>query len=346
MSHTEQMREWIETLKSAHDESLDDEGKSSRSIMRGVIDEMEAALTAPAAEVPDQLDELEASLESLVSLCNNDLVFSICPEVIAAEAALERLYRARTAPKAATAQPSIPEACQFDPQTAPEAFLQQEMAKLCAPAATAAEPEAMTGDEWRNVVASLGAALKRLSLASQTTGGTAGPDAELTAAIGQAEQAMSMSGVDAAIQSTHLRGGVAGWQWVPVKPTPEMIREVEHAARLGAVWTAESVYKAMLTAAPQAPAAALDAGVHWFSVAEHGMPDVGEEVIGGLWYTDPWLKPEVATRFTWGLCRVVKDNHRDFKDGKAWLTFGPAHNAITHWARLNKPAMSAQGGGK
>lgn len=58
-------------------------------------------------------------------------------------------------------------------------------------------------------------------------------------------------------QSTRLRGGVPEvWKRVPVEPTPEMIREVEHAARLGAVWTAESVYKAMLTAAPQAPAVA------------------------------------------------------------------------------------------
>ena len=44
-----------------------------------------------------------------------------------------------------------------------------------------------------------------------------------------------------------------GWVAVPVEPTPEMIREVEHAARLGAVWTAASVYKAMLAARPTTP---------------------------------------------------------------------------------------------
>jgi hypothetical protein len=59
----------------------------------------------------------------------------------------------------------------------------------------------------------------------------------------------------------------------------------------------------------------------------------------------PWLKPEAATRFMWGLCRVLKDDHRDFKDGKRWQTFGPSHNEITHWARLNMPATSTQSGG-
>ena len=82
-------------------------------------------------------------------------------------------------------------------------------------------------------------------------------------------------------------------------------------------------------------------GLQWFTVAEHGLPEVGEVVVGGLWYTDPWLKPERATSFMWGQCRVVDTKHRDFKDGKQWLTFGPAHNQITHWARFNPPAMLA-----
>jgi hypothetical protein len=42
-------------------------------------------------------------------------------------------------------------------------------------------------------------ALKRLSLAAQTTGGTAGPDAELQAAIAEAERAMSLGACSAAI---------------------------------------------------------------------------------------------------------------------------------------------------
>jgi len=89
------------------------------------------------------------------------------------------------------------------------------------------------------------------------------------------------------------------------------------------------------------PAPGVPDGLQWLTVAEHGMPDFDEEVIGGLWYTDPWLKPERATRFMWGLCRVVKDDHRDFKHGKRWQTFGPSHNDITHWARLNTPAPAA-----
>jgi hypothetical protein len=78
-------------------------------------------------------------------------------------------------------------------------------------------------------------------------------------------------------------------------------------------------------------------GLRWFTVAQHGMPEIGEVVIGGLWHTDPWLKPECATHFIWGQCRVLSDSHRDFKDGKRWHTFGPSHNDITHWARLNIP---------
>lgn len=89
------------------------------------------------------------------------------------------------------------------------------------------------------------------------------------------------------------------------------------------------------------PAPSVPDGLQWFTVAEHGLPEVGEVVVGGLWYTDPWLKPECATSFMWGQCRVVDTKHRDFKDGKQWLTFGPSHNQITHWARLNPPAMLA-----
>lgn len=52
------------------------------------------------------------------------------------------------------------------------------------------------------VIASLGAALRRLSFAAQTTGGTDGPDAELQSAIGQAEQALSMGGIGQAMFAT------------------------------------------------------------------------------------------------------------------------------------------------
>jgi nitroreductase len=68
---------------------------------------------------------------------------------------------------------------------------------------------------------------------------------------------------DAQWQSTRLRGGVPeGWKPVPVEPTISMLLagdasrlSMEHPTR------ASAAYHAMLTAAPQATAAALDAGV-------------------------------------------------------------------------------------
>lgn len=89
------------------------------------------------------------------------------------------------------------------------------------------------------------------------------------------------------------------------------------------------------------PAPGVPDGLQWFTVDEHGLPEVGETVIGGLWYTDPWLKPDRATYFMWGQCSVIAEKHHDFKEGKRWLTFGPSHNQITHWARLTPPAMLA-----
>lgn len=113
--------------------------------------------------------------------------------------------------------------------------------------------------------------------------------------------------------------------------TPQAVRDViEYVAS----WV--TVYREKNHPAPSVPD-----GLQWFTVAEHGLPEVGEVVVGGLWYTDPWLKPECATSFMWGQCRVVDTKHRDFKDGKQWLTFGPSHNQITHWARLNPPSMLA-----
>lgn len=88
-------------------------------------------------------------------------------------------------------------------------------------------------------------------------------------------------------------------------------------------------------------APAVPDGLQWFTVAEHGIPEIGAEVIGGLWYTDPWIKTEFATTFMWGQCRVVESKHRDFKDGKQWCTFGPSHNQITHWARINTPGQTS-----
>jgi hypothetical protein len=44
-----------------------------------------------------EVERLREALEDLVTLCNTDFVLAADPVVIAAEAALERLYRARTA---------------------------------------------------------------------------------------------------------------------------------------------------------------------------------------------------------------------------------------------------------
>lgn len=80
----------------------------------------------------------------------------------------------------------------------------------------------------------------------------------------------------------------------------------------------------------------------WFTVKEHGIPEIGATVLGGHWYTDPWLRPELATVFSYGVCRVLDAGKRprdlrDFPGGKQWQTFGPSHNQITHWMRINPP---------
>ena len=64
------------------------------------------------------------------------------------------------------------------------------------------EPVQADSSEHLRVIASLGAALRRLSFAAQTTGGTDGPDAELQSAIGQAEQALSLGGIWQAMSDT------------------------------------------------------------------------------------------------------------------------------------------------
>lgn len=64
------------------------------------------------------------------------------------------------------------------------------------------EPVVPDNSEHLRVIASLGAALRQLSFAAQTTGGTNGPDAELQSAIGQAEQALSLGGIWQAMSAT------------------------------------------------------------------------------------------------------------------------------------------------
>lgn len=81
----------------------------------------------------------------------------------------------------------------------------------------------------------------------------------------------------------------------------------------------------------------------WMTVKVDGLPDVGETVLGGLWHTDTWLKPEFARRFMFGTCRVFKEsNRKQFPLGKSWSTFGPSHDQITHWTRITPPADSQE----
>jgi hypothetical protein len=55
------------------------------------------AVEQATAELRAEVERLREALEDLVTLCNTDFVLAADPVVIAAEAALERLYRARTA---------------------------------------------------------------------------------------------------------------------------------------------------------------------------------------------------------------------------------------------------------
>jgi hypothetical protein len=64
----------------------------------------------------------------------------------------------------------------------------------------------------------------------------------------------AMKAIDAALAAADAQAADPearpGWKLVPVEPTERMLQEVEHAARLGGIWTAASVYRAMLAAAP------------------------------------------------------------------------------------------------
>jgi hypothetical protein len=57
---------------------------------------VEAEISAPLLA---RIAELEWALQDLVARCNNDAGLTNEPEVIAAEAALERLYKSRAAMK-------------------------------------------------------------------------------------------------------------------------------------------------------------------------------------------------------------------------------------------------------
>ena len=60
----------------------------------------QSALDAAVAAERERMSEVEAALETLVNRCNTDFVLATDDAVIAAEAALERLHKYRTARKA------------------------------------------------------------------------------------------------------------------------------------------------------------------------------------------------------------------------------------------------------
>lgn len=72
----ERMAGWLQTIKDAHDESLEDLHKSSRSMLRGVIDEMESALAAaPSAPlVADAADQTTQASRQVHPWCPD-----VCP---------------------------------------------------------------------------------------------------------------------------------------------------------------------------------------------------------------------------------------------------------------------------
>ena len=86
VSLDEQFHDWIGTIKDAHDESLNDEHASSRSMLRGVIYEMEEARTTismRSAQVPmtygeilHQLNKISDRMGSVVRLPKGWLKFA------------------------------------------------------------------------------------------------------------------------------------------------------------------------------------------------------------------------------------------------------------------------------
>lgn len=82
-------------------------------------------------------------------------------------------------------------------------------------------PLAETGADMQVILSvsqAISRALKRLSFAAQTSGGTAGPDVELMAAIEQAEHALSMTAVSMAIDDIEaLRKDAERYRWLRVQ---------------------------------------------------------------------------------------------------------------------------------
>lgn len=112
--------------------------------------------------------------------------------------------------------------------------LRERIAVVIVPVLKAQQPsgrevsDEMSADQWRSVVASLGSTLRRLSFAAQTSGGTAGPDAGLMAAIEHASDVLSLRGIATAVDAPLL----AAQQPKPQPmPWPRINKRMEYAAQ-------------------------------------------------------------------------------------------------------------------
>lgn len=143
------------------------------------------------------------------------------------------------------------------------------------------EPVQADSSEHLRVIASLGAALRRLSFAAQTTGGTDGPDAELQSAIGQAEQALSLGGIWQAMSATP-----EPVKATPYNPTEEMrwaMKRIDPALsseQCRALWSAAWSVAPSTHPAPSVPAT--------------GEPVAWRNVIPGGRKTDEWESTRIA----------------------------------------------------
>lgn len=78
----------------------------------------------------------------------------------------------------------------------------------------------------------------------------------------------------------------------------------------------------------------------WKTVKDDGFPPVDVKVLAGFWYKDQWLREELQDQFMVGVCVMREtDDLRSFPQGKQWITYGPSHNQITHWALFNCPEL-------
>lgn len=119
-----------------------------------------------------------------------------------------------------------------------------------------------------------------------------------------------------------LRGGVPGWQWVPVEPTPEMLAAADECwLKWENAHICTEVWPAMLTAAPQAPAAA-PTHITWDAL--------GRRCVNGVPETQPAPKPEPMTDDEmWALWNAQGIDDMTQHEAIAFARAVEAHHGIT-----------------